>query len=104
MSKDNFFGELTVFLESKGHSLEGYGSAEYALHKEDALYFLELLAKYGLYPLGIESWRDTGDGLAIDTLGGWYCESKDSVENLDSAKDFLEDFKGTSRDSFTIQF
>ena len=103
MNNDDLNRSLNTFLKTQGVWLMDYGSAEFGVSRNDAIFFIDLLNKTGQNPLGIEIWRRRGDKFVIDSLGGWYSEGSDIEENLHAAKDFIRNVILADDDLLTIQ-
>ena len=104
MNNDDLNRSLSTFLQTRGVRLVDYGSTEFGVSRNDAIFFMDLLNKTGQSPLGIEVWRQRGDKFAIDSLGGWYSEGSDIKENLHAAKDFIRNAILANNDLLTIQY
>ena len=104
MSNLDINRSLNAFLENRGMPLMQFGSAEFAISRDDAISFLDLLAGAGKKPLGMEMWRRLGEKFTIDSLGGWYSTGSDIEENLKSAKEFLCNEMFADNDFVTVQF
>lgn len=96
--------DATRFLEANGKPLTEFGSSEYGLSRSDSLLFIDLVRQNNLNIVGVEIWRQEGDGYNIESLMTWYAIEADVIRNLEEVQEFIGTVSLSDGDLLTIQY
>jgi len=75
-----------------------------ALTQTDAISFIELLARFGRCPIGIELWRRIPTGYDVDGLADWHSSDQDDQSKREEARHYLSNGKFGDSDLFVVQY
>ena len=98
------YSKLLDFLKSRGHDLVEQGTVEAGLRRNDAIAFLETLHAHSVPLLGIEVWREKGQGFDCDALETWCPISTSFKLNHAEGMAYMVGLDMKANDLVTIQF
>jgi hypothetical protein len=100
------FNEITTFMQNKGISLVGSGSAEKGFTKIEVLELLGLLSEQKIELLGLEVWyRESDSRIKIDSLATWIPSTPmDTTSVFLEAKHVIALASKNKEPIFTVQY
>ncbi|MGN7831228.1 hypothetical protein ACTJI2_06400 [Pseudoxanthomonas sp. 22568] len=97
------YSKILGFIEENGKFVNE-NFPETALSRQDALVFLNLLHVNRVRPLGIELWRHSSSGYAVDGAKGWYAEKMEVDADYEDAVSYMNSAWIKPDDLFVMQY